>query len=241
MARSGVVRTLLVVFVAAPLAFLVVACSGPPEARLLTQFFRASQLRDNSTVAMMSAVEFDPRERGVVTDFEITSTTPEVSTPLNLEALVAAETQAREAGTAFTARKSAYQNANIENIERVLELEQTPDARIPAALAAVKAEWDKWRLDTTAHAKATADARAALRNATGPAEASLNQSGLPPFDPAQFDGDLISKTVTIDAEVRSPEGQTSRQAFIVSMQRVVGTFAGESREGRWVIMSIDET
>ena len=33
---------------------------------MLNQFFRAARARDNATLAMMSAVTFDPREQGAV-------------------------------------------------------------------------------------------------------------------------------------------------------------------------------
>ena len=39
-------------------------CSRPPEQQMLTQFFRAARARDNTTLGMMSAVTFDPRDAG---------------------------------------------------------------------------------------------------------------------------------------------------------------------------------
>ena len=43
---------------------------------------------------MMSAVEFDPREQGEVTDFEITNVSEERRTPLDFKALLAARQKA---------------------------------------------------------------------------------------------------------------------------------------------------
>jgi hypothetical protein len=49
---------------------------------------------------------------------------------------------------------------------------------------------------------------------------------------------LISKDVTIDAQVKSPEGQTSQKTLVITMQRVVGTLNGQQRDGRWIITRI---
>src|SRR3954465_522704 len=51
---------------------LCAACgSTPSEQQLLTQFFRAARVRDNTALASISAVNFDPRTEGSVQDFKI--------------------------------------------------------------------------------------------------------------------------------------------------------------------------
>ena len=81
-----------VALVLAPLAILAAACSSaPPEQQLLNQFFRASRTRDNETLARMSAVEFDPREQGEVTGFDITNVGEERRSPLDFKALLTAQ------------------------------------------------------------------------------------------------------------------------------------------------------
>jgi hypothetical protein len=65
MARRAILGCVLLV---------VVACgSTPVEQQLLTQFFRAARVRDNTALASMSAVNFDPRTEGSVEDFKIDS------------------------------------------------------------------------------------------------------------------------------------------------------------------------
>ncbi|MEW6319565.1 MAG: hypothetical protein AB1635_00600 [Acidobacteriota bacterium] len=231
--------TFLIVLVCAPLLLLAAACSRPAEHRLLSQFFRAARARDNTTLAMMSAVAFDPREQGVVDEFSITAMGDEQRTPLDFKTLLAAEEKARAEEAAFTKAKLEYQNANLKAIEEVLKLERDPKARWTPALQKVKAEWDKWREDTSVHAKAVSDARAALVSATGPAEASLTAPGEPRFDPAKFEGDLIVKNVTIQARVISPEGQTSDRSMTITLTRASGTRDGVQREGRWIITKIE--
>jgi len=218
-----------------PATLLVVGCSRPPEQQFLTQYFRAAKARDNTTVGRMSAVEIDPRTQGSVEDFEITNISEEQRTPLTFAPLLEAEAKARETEQAFLKTKIEYQNANIKAIEEVLKIEQTnPTAKLTPAQEKVKLEWDKWREGISAHAKATASAAAAIKSATGLAEASLTQPGQPALDPKTFAGETIKKDVTVAATFRSPEGATSQKTLIVTIERV----AGNGREGRPIITRI---
>jgi hypothetical protein len=233
-------RRSVLVFVALvlPVVTAAVACSRPPEQQFLTQFFRAAKARDNTTLAMMSAVTLDPREKGSVEDFTITSVTPETRTPLDLKTLLEAERQARDAEAEFAKRKMDYQNTNLPMIEQVVKLERDPAAKMNAAQQAVKAAWDKWRADSTTFTRAVSAARTAVVNATGPAEASLTQPGQAEFDPATFQGEMVAKDVVLDAQIRNPQGQTAPATLTVTMTRAVGTLDGQAREGRWIITKI---
>ena len=82
--------------------------------------------------------------------------------------------------------------------------------------------------------EATAGATAAIKRATGVAEASLTQPGQPALDPKAFEGETISKDVVVNAEVRSPDGQTSQKTLTITIARV----AGGGREGRPIITKI---
>lgn len=217
-----------------PATLLVISCSRPPEQQFLTQFFRAARGRDNTTVGRMSAVEIDPRTQGSVNDFDIVSISDERREKLTFKPLFEAEAQAREAEKAFLKTKIEYQNANIKQIEEVLKLEQQPDAKFSPALQKVKAEWDKWRADIAAHARASNQATLAIKQATGLAEASLTQPGQPALDPRTFDGETITKDVVVDAEIRTPDGQTTNKQLTITIARV----AGGGREGRPIITRI---
>jgi len=238
MVRSRVAPTLLIALLVAPLVLLAAACSRHPEQQFLTQFFRAARARDNTTLGMMSAVTFDPRERGTVSDFEITTVTPEERTPLDLKSYVDAARKAREAELEFSKRKKVYQDANLTQIEQLIKVERDPSAKMTPALEKLKPEWDKWRAETATFAKATAEARSALAAATGPAEASLTQPGQAALDPEKFQGEMVSKTVTVNAQVQTPDGQTSPKTLAITMRRVVGKLGDDAREGRWVITQI---
>ena len=231
--RSGL-RKIAVAVLLVPATLAVISCSRPPEQQFLTQFFRAARSRDNTTVGRMSAVEIDPRTQGSIEDFEITNIGPETRTPLSFKPLFEAEAKAREEEKAFLKTKIEYQNANIKAIEEVLKLEAQPGAKFSPALQKVKAEWDKWRADIAAHAKATNSASLAIKSATGLAEASLTQPGQPALDARTFEGETISKDVTVTADVRTPDGQTTQKTLTVTISRV----AGGGREGRPIITKI---
>jgi hypothetical protein len=217
--RAGVAMALVI----APLALLAAACSRPQEQQYLNQFFRAARARDNSTLAMMSAVEFDTEER---------------RTPLDFQSLIDAERKAVTEQADFLKRKIEYQNANLPALEAIVKMERDPTAKFTPAQQKMKAEWDKWRADTTMHQKAVAAAKSAMTSSTGPAEASLTQPGQPPFSAEKFQGNLVSKDVTLNAQVRTPDGQTSNKTLVVTIQRVEGTLDGAQRTGRPIITNI---
>lgn len=239
MVRSRVFGTLALALLVAPTVLLAIACSRPPEQQMLRQFFQAARARDNTTLGMMSAVPFSPAEQGTVSDFSIASVSPEQRVPLDLKTLVAAQQKARDAEAEFAKRKREYQDTNLQAIEQVLKAERDPKAKLSPALDAVKAQWAKWREETSTFSKATAAARAALADATGPAEASLTQPGRPALDPAQFEGELLTKAVTVNAEVTPPGGGAAQaKTLVITMQRVVGKVGADARDGRWVITQI---
>jgi len=238
MTRSTVRAALAVTLLIAPIALLAAACTRPAEQQFLTQFFRAARARDNNTLAMMSAVPFDPREKGSVDSFVIKQVSAERRTPLDFKSLLEAERQAVAADEEFKQKKIEYQNANLPALEVIVKLERDPKAKMTPDQLKMKAEWDKWRQDTAMHQKAITAAKTAFSNSTGPAEASLTQPGQTPFDPAQFQGDLISKDVTLEAQVKAPDGTIAPKPLVITMQRVVGSMKGQQREGRWVITRI---
>lgn len=228
-------RTFVVaVLVFLPTGFFVISCSRPPEQQFLTQFFRAARGRDNTTVGRMSAVNIDPREQGSVEDFSIENIGAETRTPLTFKPLFEAEQKAMQEERAFLDTKIAYQTANIKAIEEVLKLEAQPGAKFTPAQQKVKAEWDKWREGIAAHARTTAGASAAIKRATGVAEASLTQPGQPPLDAKTFEGETIRKEVTVKASFKTPQGQTSEKTLVITIERV----AGGGREGRPIITNI---
>jgi hypothetical protein len=226
----------LAVFALLALAALTVGCSSPREEALLRQFFRASQLRDNGTLSNFAAATFDPRTDGVVTSFDIVSVSEERKTPLVLQDLAKAHETARQADDEFNKRKKSYQDSNLEAIERVLKAEA---AGRPATGkdAAVQAAWRKWRDEAAVSSKAVSEARSKLNADRPVAELSLQQGGQS-VDVTGGAGELVTKDVTINADVRAPSGETSQKQMVVTVQRATMTVKGQERTGRWIITKI---
>jgi len=218
-----------------PSILFVVGCSRPPEQQFLTQFFRAARARDNTTVGRMSAVEIDPRTQGSVESFTIENIGAETRTPLTFKPLFEAEDKAKQEERAFLDTKIAYQTANIKAIEEVLKIEQTqPVPKYTPAQQKTMDEWNKWRAGIAEHARTTATATAAIKAATGLAEASLTQPGQPALDPKTFQGETIKKDVTVKADFKTPDGKSSQKTLVITLERV----AGGGREGRPIITKI---
>jgi hypothetical protein len=214
------------------------ACSSaPPERQLLTQFFRAARTRDNETLARMSAVQFRPAEEGEVTDFEITNVGEERRTPLDYKGLMSAQDRANSELEDYRNRRRAFESPNRTALLEIAKLEKDPSAKLTPAQQKLKAEWDKWRQDSLAMEKSAAQAKAALSGAMGPAEASLAQPGQPAFAVDKFQGELVSKDVTVNAEVRKAN-QTTQKTLIITIHRVEGTQDGAQRNGRPIITRI---
>jgi len=238
MSVSKVRATIASALAIAPLALVTAACSAPPEQQTLNQFFRAARTRDNETLARMSAVTFDPRQQGEVVNFEITSVSDERRSPLEFKPLIDAERNAAAAELEYRKKRLEWESNNRQALEAIAKMERDPKAKLSAAQQAMQSEWTKWRSEASTMQKATASAKAALAAAIGPAEASLSQPGQPPLAPDKFQGELHSKDVTLNAEVRSPTGQTAQKKLVVTIQRVSGTMDGAQRSGRPIITRI---
>jgi hypothetical protein len=185
----------------------------------------------------MSAVELDPRDHGEVTGFEITNVSEERRRPLDFKGLIAAQQKAAEDEADFRRRRLEFESANRPALEAIAKMERETGAKFNAVQTKLKEEWDKWRQDAQSVNKATSSARAALSNASGPAEASLAQPGQAAFAADKFEGELIEKDVTVNAEIRK-DGQTTNKTLVVTIQRVEGTQDGQARNGRSIIARI---
>src|SRR5262245_7281966 len=215
----------------------LIGCSSTPEQPLLQQFFTASRLRDNTTLAGFAAAAFEPGTAGIVTTFSITNVTPEQRRPLTLKTLAKAHEDARAADAELTKRKDAYQAENLDAIKRVIAAGQA-SAKIPPTDAAVQATWSKFLEDGVAAARTVGDARRRLAAETMVVDMSIN--GAPTrVDVTKYDGELVSKDVSISAPVKLPSGRIERKNYVVTMQRAI-LHADKEMTGRWIITSIKD-
>jgi hypothetical protein len=85
------------------------------------------------------------------------------------------------------------------------------------------------------------DARSKLNASRPIAELSVqNVQGIGVVDLTTVDGQLVSKDVTLDAQVRTPSGETVQKQLVVTMQRAEIAQPGKTEPvgGRWVITAI---
>jgi hypothetical protein len=225
------------------LAMIAVAalsgCSSPnaQEENIVRQYFRASSLRDNQTLANFAVVNFDPKTDGVVTDFDVTSVSPERTEPIKVRELAKVFQEAEAANKAFNEKKKTYQDANLEAIDRVLKAESA-GRKLSGKDAQIQAEWTKWRDETSAEAKKLSAARTALADARPIAELSLTGAGGEPPALDTMDGMLASKDINVSATVRGPDGSTSQKNYVITVQRAVVKGSAGERTGKWIVTSV---
>lgn len=222
----------------ASFALLAAACgSRAPEEQVINNFFRASRVRDNATLANLAAVSFDPRTEGTVQDFEVANIGEEQRRALQIKQLTEDEAKARQDDAEFAKKKKEYQDANLEAIERVVKAERSR-AAVRGRDAEVQAAWTKWRDEQAQYQKRLSEARSKLANERALAVNSLTAPGQPDVDVSGLDVELVTKQVTVNAEVREPSGTTTPKTLVFTMQRAVAKGPEGEREGRWIISSI---
>jgi hypothetical protein len=235
--RSSLTDLLAISLGALTLA-LAAGCSGYAEQSVLNQFFTAARLRDNTSLNNITMVSFEPRTQGSVTTFDIVSVTPEARKPLAVKALAQAHQAARADDAAFTKRKEEYQNENLEAIQRVLRADRER-AKVKGKDAEVQAAWSKFLQDGAAVSRKVSDAKRKLASESALVDLSINGGSNAPVDVTKYDGELVSKEVTISAQVRLPSGEMAPKRYVVTMQRAV--LKGDREiAGRWIIANIKD-
>ena len=212
-------------------------CSGS-EQSIVSQFFSASRLRDNTALDNIATVIFDPRTQGSVTTFSIQSVSPEQRKPLPLKGLARAQDDAKAEEAAFTNRKEEYQNANLEAIQRVLKAERE-NGNVSGKDVDVQTTWTKFREESAAMSKKIADARRSLKTETQFVDQSVNAGGRSAIDVTKYDGDVQWKDVTVTAPVRLPSGETVQKTLVLTLQRAV-LKGDKDHTGRWIVTKCRE-
>ncbi len=220
------------------LALGAVYCGGSSsEEQLLTNFFRASRVRDNATLSNISTVQFNPRTEGSVQDFDVTNVGPEQRRTLQIQQALDEVDQAKAAETEFSKRKKEYQDANMPALQRV-STSQREKKPITGKDADVLAAWTKISTEEVATKKRSSQARAKAAAETSLAIGSLTPPGRPDIDVKGMDVEVVSKEVTVNAQVKSPDGQTTPKTMVFTFQRAIGKKGGQTTEGRWLITGL---
>ena len=211
-------------------------CGGGGEERaLLSRFFTASRLGDRTTAGNIAMVAFDPDEDGSVSNIDVTNVSEEQRRPLRMRELADELAQAQADEQDHSTRMKAYQDENLEAIARVIEAERAGDD-VPSGDQAVQAAWTTWRTEAQERSRSVSDAQGAVSDESQVAEVSA-------FDPSnrvdvrQYDGELLTKQVTIDATVEMGDSSEER-TMVVTLEKVVLGSGDDMIEGRWIISNI---
>ena len=234
MVRSRTTTFVFVLFVAPLVALFVSACSGTgAERTLIRSYFLASRLNDRPTLNNIAMVRF---EGGSVSTFSIENVAEEQSRPLQTKALNMALIEARQLEEEFTAEKVTYQDENFEAINRVLEAEGD-DNDVAGRDVEVQEAWRDWRDRTIEHAKTVSAAQLELNNEQNAASLSLFDPNNP-LDLTEYEGELLTKDVSIIANVED-DGVESERSMVITLQKAVLTGTDDTMiEGGWVIAMI---
>jgi hypothetical protein len=229
-------RLLYIIPVLVTLALSLGACGGNPEDPMIRKFFQASRMGDNMTLANIATVSFDPSRDGVAQNVKVVSVTPEQSRELKFKDLEKARQEAVAAEAEFSKRMKAYQDDNLDAINRVLKLEQT-NGKPRGKDAEVQAAWTKWRTEQKDFNRKVSEARTKLNQERRVADLSVVD-----HDPTGYDGVEFTKEATVTANVRMPNGETQEKSYQLTLQRVVlkDPQGGADIEGKWMITHIKD-
>jgi hypothetical protein len=138
----------------------------------------------------------------------------------------------------YTKRKDDYYTANQEAISRALKAEREK-AKLKGKDAEVQATWTKFREEGSQVSKKVSEARTKLVSESAIVGLSFSDQRNPP-DYKKYDGELVSKAVTVAANVKLPNGQATQKTLLITMQRAV-LKADREIPGRWIITSVRDT
>ncbi len=218
------------------LAFSAAGCAGSEHDQMIRRFFQASSMGDNITLGNIATVTFDPTRDGKAQNVSFVSETPARTRDLKLKDLDKVFKGAQAAEIEFSKNMKEYQDKNLEAINRVLKVEQAGKGKAAGKDAAVQTAWTKWRDEQSVYQKKVSEARKVLQGERKVADLSLPDKDVTAFDATEF-----TKEVTVTANVRTADNQSSSKTLVLTLQRVVlKDSTGKPIEGKWMITGLKE-
>ena len=217
---------------------LLTACGGGgEELSIMRSFFLASRLGDRTTLGNMSMVVFDPQEDGIASSPSVDAVTEEQRRPLRMIELRAELDALRVEEQTFREEKKTYQDENFDTITRVVEAERDGED-VRRRDQEVQEAWAKWNEDEREFSRQVSSKQNELNDESRIAQASTYQPSNP-LNVVEFEGELISKEVTVSASIEH-NGTEEERTMVVTLQKVelVGGEEGVI-EGRWIISAIN--
>jgi hypothetical protein len=230
-------RSLRYPLVIVTLVAMACGSNASQEQQLLNSFFRASRVRDNATLSNIATVQFNPREIGSVQDFDVTNVGPESRRALQIKEANDEVEKAKAAEAEFAQKKKAYQDANMPALMKVSQLQRAKKPIVGKDKATLDA-WSQISAEELATKKRSSQARAKATAESSIAIGSLTPGGRQDTDISGMDIELVSKEVTVDAKVKTPDGQTVPKKLVFRLEKAVGKKGGTTSEGHWIITGL---
>lgn len=207
-------------------ALLAWAC-GHPEQRVVDQYFNAVNAQDNQTLSSFSIVKFDKK----LDRWSIVQVSADQKAPASLPELVK---KAKEVDKEIAANKKAASEYFLKNPQVVqIQEAQRKEAKIPANLQAMAAEWEKFNAKDRELKKALAEAKEAVDREKRNVQLSVGEIA----DLDNMTGELTSKTVELLLSVKN-EGDKPYLMGLRKYEMQQGEKAGRTTS-RWMIHSLD--
>jgi hypothetical protein len=216
---------------------ILAGCSGAAEQPILNQLFTASRLHDTTTLNGFSMVELDPQKQGSVLSFSIISVTPDSHKPLALKSLAKAYDDAKAEDAAFNKRHDEYAQQHADAVTNVVKAGR--ETKLKGPDAEVQTTWFKMLDEGRDISRKMTESKRALAKESAVAEMSVADPRNP-VDVTKLDGEIVSKDVTLDANVRLPNGDSTKKTFVVTMQRALLKGPKGDITGRWIVTSVKD-
>ena len=103
----------------------------------------------------------------------------------------------------------------------------------------VQEAWTDWRQRSIEHAKMVSAAQVELDDEQNEASLSVSNSS-DPVTLTEFDGELLTKEVSITADFELVDGTESERSMVITLQKAVLTGSdGTMVEGYWVVSRVN--
>jgi DNA repair exonuclease SbcCD ATPase subunit len=206
------------------LALSALGCQSHPEKGVVDQYFNAVNSNDSQTLASFAAVSFDKK----VERWEIKKTLDESKSDAPLPALAqkVKDLEAELANNTKAAR--AYNNDHYVELDQLKTLKK--DAAVPAKLAPIKAEWDKYSDKDRELKRSIANAKAEVEKEKRSVERSIGQAD----DVESLGGEMKEKKIELDLTIA---GQV--QPYVMTVRKYdVKRESGPRVVSRWVVQEL---
>jgi hypothetical protein len=211
--------------IALALGLTLVGC-GHPEQRVVDQYFGAVNQKDNQTLSSFAVVGFDQK----VDKWSIAQASPENRQPAPLSGLVKKRNEADAAVNDNKKAASAFALDHIAEVDQVREAHKK-NQPVPAKLAGIAAEWDKFNQKDRDLKKVLAEAKEAVEKEKRNVTLSVGQLE----DMESLTGEMVSKDFDL---VLTIGGQPKNYQMRIQKYELSSGEKGPRVGSRWIVYSL---